>query len=66
MSLMQSKDVIYFIHNYYSFLVKYNKDAQTDLARIVAFEVTPYRLNISSQSGVTLWCSHMMHDIQCH
>ncbi|XP_066376197.1 transmembrane 9 superfamily member 8-like isoform X2 [Miscanthus floridulus] len=37
-----SKDVMYFIHNHYSFLVKYNKEAQTDLARIVAFEVKPY------------------------
>ncbi|EER88736.1 hypothetical protein BDA96_10G273800 [Sorghum bicolor] len=37
-----SKDVMYFIYNHYSFLVKYNKEAQTDLARIVAFEVKPY------------------------
>lgn len=67
MSLVQSNEFKYFIHNHYSFLVKYNKDAQTDLARIVAFEVKPFRLNISSsQSGVSLWCSHMLHDRRCH
>jgi len=53
--LMQSKDVMYFIYNHYSFLVKYNKEAQTDLARIVAFEVKPYRLTISSHR-VELLC----------
>jgi hypothetical protein len=52
---MQSKDVMYFIYNHYSFLVKYNKEAQTDLARIVAFEVKPYRLTISSHR-VELLC----------
>ncbi|KAK3134229.1 hypothetical protein QOZ80_6AG0546610 [Eleusine coracana subsp. coracana] len=37
-----SNHITYFIHNHFSFLVKYNKVAHTDLARIVAFEVTPY------------------------
>ncbi|CAL5048973.1 unnamed protein product [Urochloa decumbens] len=37
-----SKDWSYFIHNHLSFLVKYNKDANTGLARIVAFEVKPF------------------------
>ncbi|WVZ79173.1 hypothetical protein U9M48_026783 [Paspalum notatum var. saurae] len=37
-----AKDVKYFIHNHLSFLVKYNKDAHANHARIVAFEVMPY------------------------
>ncbi|TVU08340.1 hypothetical protein EJB05_41742 [Eragrostis curvula] len=37
-----SNYVTYFILNHYKFLVKYNKDAHTDIARIVAFEVTPH------------------------
>ncbi|GJN38968.1 hypothetical protein PR202_gb28054 [Eleusine coracana subsp. coracana] len=41
-SLYESNHITYFIHNHFSFLVKYNKVAHTDLARIVAFEVTPY------------------------
>ncbi|RLM55645.1 transmembrane 9 superfamily member 9-like [Panicum miliaceum] len=32
------KDYSYFIHNHLSFLVKYNRDAHTGLARIVGFE----------------------------
>ncbi|KAF8035660.1 hypothetical protein BT93_C1632 [Corymbia citriodora subsp. variegata] len=32
----------YFIHNHLSFTVKYHRDAETDLARIVGFEVKPY------------------------
>ncbi|TVU08341.1 hypothetical protein EJB05_41743 [Eragrostis curvula] len=35
-----SDDSIYLLVNHLKFLVKYNKDAHTDLARIVAFEVT--------------------------
>jgi len=45
---MQSKEEKHFIHNHFTFLVKYHKDANTDLARIVAFEVKPYRCNILS------------------
>ncbi|RCV22132.1 hypothetical protein SETIT_4G196100v2 [Setaria italica] len=37
-----SKEEKHFIHNHFTFLVKYHKDANTDLARIVAFEVKPY------------------------
>lgn len=37
-----STDVRYFIYNHLSFLVKYHKDEQLDLARIVGFEVRPY------------------------
>ncbi|KAG6475979.1 hypothetical protein ZIOFF_062243 [Zingiber officinale] len=37
-----NKDVKYYIHNHLEFLVKYHKDAQLDLARIVGFEVTPF------------------------
>lgn len=35
----------YYIHNHLSFVVNYHHDLQTDLARIVGFEVTPYRYN---------------------
>jgi transmembrane 9 superfamily member 2/4 len=42
---MQSKEEKHFIHNHFTFLVKYHKD-DTGLARIVAFEVKPYRCNI--------------------
>ncbi|EER88737.1 transmembrane 9 superfamily member 8 [Sorghum bicolor] len=39
-----SKEEKHFIHNHFTFLVKYHKDANTDLARIVAFEVKPYSI----------------------
>uniref|UniRef100_A0A0C9S7R3 Transmembrane 9 superfamily member n=1 Tax=Wollemia nobilis TaxID=56998 RepID=A0A0C9S7R3_9CONI len=32
----------YFVHNHLMFDVKFHKDAETDSARIVGFEVTPY------------------------
>ncbi|KAL6603075.1 hypothetical protein ACP70R_043436 [Stipagrostis hirtigluma subsp. patula] len=35
-------DAWFLIFNHFSFLVKYHMDTNTDLARIVAFEVTPY------------------------
>ena len=41
---MQSKEEKYFIHNHLAFTVKYHRDLQTDSARIVGFEVKPYRL----------------------
>ncbi|KAL5980286.1 Transmembrane 9 superfamily member 8 [Asimina triloba] len=37
-----SKEEKYFIHNHLSFVVKYHRDVQTDSARIVGFEVTPF------------------------
>ncbi|TVU42337.1 hypothetical protein EJB05_08736 [Eragrostis curvula] len=37
-----SKDEKYFIHNHLSFTVKYHRDEQRDVSRIVAFEVKPY------------------------
>lgn len=37
-----SKEEKYFIHNHLSFSVKYHRDAETDLARIVGFEVKPF------------------------
>ncbi|KAM0942660.1 putative nonaspanin (TM9SF) [Dioscorea sansibarensis] len=37
-----SKDYKYFINNHLSFTVKYHKDEQMDLARIVGFEVKPF------------------------
>ncbi|KAJ0965840.1 hypothetical protein J5N97_026978 [Dioscorea zingiberensis] len=36
------KDDKYYIHNHLTFLVKYHKDEQMDLARIVGFEVKPF------------------------
>lgn len=41
--IQQSKDEKYFIHNHLSFTVKYHRDEQRDVSRIVAFEVKPYR-----------------------
>jgi hypothetical protein len=40
---VQSKEEKYFIHNHLSFIVKYHKDMQSDSARIVGFEVKPFR-----------------------
>ncbi|CAH9093375.1 unnamed protein product [Cuscuta europaea] len=37
-----SKDEKYFIHNHLTFTVKFHKDAQTNAARIVGFEVKPF------------------------
>ncbi|KAF2920887.1 transmembrane 9 superfamily member 8 [Oryza sativa Japonica Group] len=37
-----SKDEKYFIHNHLAFLVKYHKDENSDLSRIVGFEVKPF------------------------
>jgi hypothetical protein len=45
---MQSKEEKHFIHNHLTFLVKYHRDDKTDLARIVAFEVKPFRLIFDS------------------
>lgn len=41
--IFQSKEEKYFIHNHLSFRVMYHKDADTDTARIVGFEVSPGR-----------------------
>ncbi|KAM0943422.1 putative nonaspanin (TM9SF), MFS transporter superfamily [Dioscorea sansibarensis] len=38
----EGKDEKYYIHNHLSFLVKYHKDEQMDVARIVGFEVKPF------------------------
>uniref|UniRef100_A0A0E0LXU9 Transmembrane 9 superfamily member n=1 Tax=Oryza punctata TaxID=4537 RepID=A0A0E0LXU9_ORYPU len=40
-----SKDEKYFIHNHLTFLVKYHKDENSDLSRIVGFEVKPFSVN---------------------
>ncbi|KAF2317032.1 hypothetical protein GH714_010827 [Hevea brasiliensis] len=40
-----SKEQKHFIHNHLAFTVKFHKDAQTDSARIVGFEVKPFRLS---------------------
>uniref|UniRef100_A0A0D9WSN9 Transmembrane 9 superfamily member n=1 Tax=Leersia perrieri TaxID=77586 RepID=A0A0D9WSN9_9ORYZ len=39
-----SNEEKHFIHNHLTFLVKYHRDVNTDLARIVAFEVKPYSI----------------------
>lgn len=39
----QSKEEKYFIHNHLAFTVKYHRDTQTETARIVGFEVKPFR-----------------------
>lgn len=41
---LQSKVEKHFIHNHLAFVVKYHRDRVTELARIVGFEVKPYRL----------------------
>lgn len=38
-----SKEEKYFIHNHLAFTVKYHKDVLTESARIVGFEVKPFR-----------------------
>jgi transmembrane 9 superfamily protein 2/4 len=45
--LFQSKDEKYFIHNHLSFTVKYHKDDDSELSRIVGFEVHPYRFTFA-------------------
>ena len=40
---LQSKEEKYFIHNHLAFTVKYHKDPVTESARIVGFEVKPFR-----------------------
>lgn len=51
-SLMQSNEEKHFIYNHLSFLVKYHRDENTDLARIVGFEVKPFRLFVCSSGFV--------------
>ena len=43
----QSKDEKYFIHNHLSFTVKYHRDDDSELSRIVGFEVHPYRFTFN-------------------
>jgi len=40
---LQTKDEKYFIHNHLSFTVKYHRDDNSGLSRIVGFEVNPHR-----------------------
>ncbi|KAF8388820.1 hypothetical protein HHK36_025500 [Tetracentron sinense] len=56
------KDEKYFINNHLSFRVMYHKDSETDLARIVGFEVTPNRL-VALQSNLKslLLCCTNLH-----
>ncbi|KAK4757772.1 hypothetical protein SAY87_019073 [Trapa incisa] len=39
-----SKEEKYFIHNHLAFTVKYHRDVQTDMARIMGFEVKPFSI----------------------
>jgi len=39
----QSKEEKFFIHNHLAFTVKYHRDSLTEAARIVGFEVKPFR-----------------------
>ncbi|KAK4768852.1 hypothetical protein SAY86_027002 [Trapa natans] len=39
-----SKEEKYFIHNHLAFTLKYHRDLQTDMARIVGFEVKPFSI----------------------
>jgi hypothetical protein len=43
----QNKEEKYFVHNHLSFLVKYHKDDDSELSRIVGFEVTPGRFSFN-------------------
>jgi transmembrane 9 superfamily member 2/4 len=43
----QSTEEKYFIHNHLSFLVKYHKVDDSELSRIVGFEVTPHRFSLT-------------------
>lgn len=47
-SYLQNKETKHFIDNHLAFTVKYHKDLETDSARIVGFEVRPYRLEFFS------------------
>nr|XP_009759802.1 PREDICTED: putative phagocytic receptor 1a [Nicotiana sylvestris]XP_016509530.1 PREDICTED: transmembrane 9 superfamily member 10-like [Nicotiana tabacum] len=38
-----SNEEKHFIHNHLTFAVKFHKDPQTDVARVVGFEVRPFR-----------------------
>lgn len=42
LSLQGQTEVKFFLHNHLRFTILYHKDAQTDLARIVGFEVEPF------------------------
>ncbi|TKW22126.2 hypothetical protein SEVIR_4G205800v4 [Setaria viridis] len=57
------KDWSYFIHNHLSFLVKYNKDEHTGLARIVGFEVKPYSVKHKPDGD---WKGNMTHLKTCN
>lgn len=46
--VFQSKEEKYFINNHLSFRVMYHRDAETESARIVGFEVTPNRFSPTS------------------
>lgn len=61
--ILQSKDEKYFIHNHLIFLVKYHKDENSDLSRIVGFEVKPFRfipltfLCLFHTTSLTYWAN---------
>ncbi|KAH7674970.1 transmembrane 9 superfamily member 2/4 protein [Dioscorea alata] len=47
----EGKDEKYYIHNHLSFLVRYHKDEQMDVARIVGFEVKPFSVKHEADGG---------------
>lgn len=55
---LQGKDEKYYIHNHLSFLVRYHKDEQMDVARIVGFEVKPFRFNAFLTVGISYEFQH--------
>ncbi|KAK7329925.1 hypothetical protein VNO77_24107 [Canavalia gladiata] len=45
------KDEKYFIHNHLAFVVKYHKDPEMELSRIVGFEVKPFSVKHEYEAG---------------
>lgn len=53
----EDEDYIYYVYNHLVFTVKYHKDANSDSARIVGFEVEPYRL-VHSEAIISELSAH--------
>lgn len=53
----------YFIHNHLNFEVKYHRDTETDTARIVGFEVTPFSVKHEYEQP---WDPENPHLITCN
>lgn len=61
---LQSKDEKHFIHNHLTFTVKYHKDLQTDSARIVGFEVMPFRF-VFMATHISVCTYSLRHTVMC-